>query len=397
MKNRFFRALIASLVMSSFLVTTLFAAPDASAIKEKRDAAQSEVNSVQAELTKVLTQINKLEEKLIETGEQVTKATEDLEAAEKKEQQQYEDMKCRIKYMYEVGDNMALEKIAKSGSIAELLSQAEYVQEIHKYDREQLNEYAKTKKKIANLKEQLEKDMKKLEKDQKDFETKKADLNSTLEEKRAEVDNLDEQFQKAVEQAAREAEAKRKREEEEARRQEALNRPSNPSRPSAPSGGQGGSGSAAGSGSTSGGSTSGGNTSKPGGSTSGGNASSGSNTSGGSQSTGNKNAAQAIVNAAYSQLGTPYVWGGTTPGVGLDCSGLTQYCHRVAGISIPRTSGPQGGGGKAVTNPQPGDIVCYSGHVGIYIGGGKMIHAPQPGDVVKIQSVYGTPWYRRYW
>ena len=114
-------------------------------------------------------------------------------------------------------------------------------------------------------------------------------------------------------------------------------------------------------------------------------------------SPGNSSTASAIVNAAYSQLGTPYVWGGTSPNVGLDCSGLVQYCHRVAGISLPRTSGPQGSGGQAVSNPQPGDVVCYSGHVGIYIGGGQMIHAPQPGDVVKIQSVYGRPWYRRYW
>ena len=112
---------------------------------------------------------------------------------------------------------------------------------------------------------------------------------------------------------------------------------------------------------------------------------------------GNAAVGQAIVNAAYSQQGVPYVWGGTSPGVGLDCSGLVQYCHRVAGISIGRTSGAQGGGGVAVSSPQPGDVVCYSGHVGIYIGGGQMIHAPEPGDVVKIASVYGSPWYRRYW
>ena len=128
------------------------------------------------------------------------------------------------------------------------------------------------------------------------------------------------------------------------------------------------------------------------------NSSAGSNNSGSNYvSPGNSSTASAIVNAAYSQLGTPYVWGGTTPNVGLDCSGLVQYCHRVAGISLPRTSGPQGSGGQAVSDPQPGDVVCYSGHVGIYIGGGQMIHAPQPGDVVKIQSVYGRPWYRRYW
>ena len=104
-----------------------------------------------------------------------------------------------------------------------------------------------------------------------------------------------------------------------------------------------------------------------------------------------------IVSAARSCLGTPYVWGGNTPGSGLDCSGLVKYCHSVAGISVDRTSSALGAGGKAVSSPQPGDVVCYVGHVGIYIGGGQMIHAPQPGDVVKVQSVYGSPWYRRYW
>ena len=108
-------------------------------------------------------------------------------------------------------------------------------------------------------------------------------------------------------------------------------------------------------------------------------------------------AAQAIVSAAYGQLGVPYVWGGSTPGQGLDCSGLVQYCHSVAGYSLGRTSQVQGGGGKAVSNPQPGDVVCYGSHIGIYIGNGQMIHAPHTGDVVRVASVYGSPWYRRYW
>ncbi len=77
------------------------------------------------------------------------------------------------------------------------------------------------------------------------------------------------------------------------------------------------------------------------------------------------------------------------------------YCHRAAGISLPHSSGSQGSGGKSVSSPQPGDVVCYAGHVGIYIGGGNMIHAPKPGDVVKVAKVSavrgGAAWYRRYW
>ena len=98
--------------------------------------------------------------------------------------------------------------------------------------------------------------------------------------------------------------------------------------------------------------------------------------------------ADAVVSAAYSQLGVPYVWGGTTPGVGLDCSGLTQYCYRQAGISIPRNTESQYAQGKklSLSEAQPGDILYRTGHVGIYIGGDHYIHAPHRGEVVKIDS-----------
>ena len=102
-----------------------------------------------------------------------------------------------------------------------------------------------------------------------------------------------------------------------------------------------------------------------------------------------------IVNAAYSQIGVPYVWGGSTPGVGLDCSGLVQYCYRQAGISIPRTSGDILAAGTIVSNPQPGDICWTPGHVAIYIGGGQMIEAQQTGVPVKVSSVRVT-YYVRY-
>ena len=99
----------------------------------------------------------------------------------------------------------------------------------------------------------------------------------------------------------------------------------------------------------------------------------------------------AIVDYAYQFLGTPYLWGGTTPS-GFDCSGFTQYVFKnAAGISLPRTTYDQINVGVAVSynNLQPGDLVFpHTGHVGIYIGGGQMIHAPSSGDVVKVSRVY---------
>jgi len=98
-----------------------------------------------------------------------------------------------------------------------------------------------------------------------------------------------------------------------------------------------------------------------------------------------------VISYAKQYLGTPYVWGGTSPS-GFDCSGFVQYVYRnAAGIELPRDTYGQIGAGSRVSQDQlqPGDLVFpHTGHVGIYIGGGQMIHAPKPGDVVKISSVW---------
>ncbi|CEO14468.1 cell wall hydrolase [[Clostridium] sordellii] len=118
----------------------------------------------------------------------------------------------------------------------------------------------------------------------------------------------------------------------------------------------------------------------------------------------NTNAASAVVNMAYSKLGSPYVWGAEGPNT-FDCSGLTSYVFRnAAGVSLPRTSGSQYGVGTSVSkaNLQPGDLVFFStggggiSHVGIYVGGGQMIHAPQTGDVVKVSNINSSYWQNAY-
>jgi cell wall-associated NlpC family hydrolase len=102
-------------------------------------------------------------------------------------------------------------------------------------------------------------------------------------------------------------------------------------------------------------------------------------------------AAQTAVNAALSQLGKPYVWGATGPN-SYDCSGLTQWAYKQAGITIPRVAAAQAGYGTPVSRSQlqPGDLVFFYSpisHVGIYLGNNQMVHAPTSGDVVKISPL----------
>jgi cell wall-associated NlpC family hydrolase len=106
---------------------------------------------------------------------------------------------------------------------------------------------------------------------------------------------------------------------------------------------------------------------------------------------GGSGAAQVALDTALAQRGKPYVWAAGGPG-SFDCSGLTQYAFRAAGISLPHSSRLQSQMGQAVSraNLQPGDLVFFYSpvsHVGIYIGNGQMVHAPTSGDVVKISSI----------
>ncbi|MEG1285416.1 MAG: NlpC/P60 family protein [Romboutsia sp.] len=119
----------------------------------------------------------------------------------------------------------------------------------------------------------------------------------------------------------------------------------------------------------------------------------------------NTSAAQAVVNLAYSKIGSPYVWGAEGPN-SFDCSGLTSYVYRnAAGISLPRTSSAQSGYGKTVSkaNLQPGDLVFFTtngtggvSHVGIYVGGGNMVHSPAPGQNVHVASINSSYYAGRF-
>lgn len=369
--------LITAVVTSSMIVTPVLAAPSVDDLKKEKAAKQNEVSSLQSQLTTLMGKVNTLESELIQTGEDITKAQSDLVVAQKKEKEQYAAMKKRIKYMYEAGNDSAFETLVTSDDFTDLLSKAEYVQNVHSYDRKQLQEYVETKQQISDLKDSLEKDQKELESKQVEYEKQGDNLNNLITSKSSEVANLDSEIQAAAEKAAKEA--AKKQQASAANNSTSSNRnnsttsnnttsnknnTSNTTRPSRPSGNNTSS-----------------STTKPSGNNTSSNTTSGSNANGGT-----------IVSRAYSQLGKPYEWGAYGPS-SFDCSGFVSYCLTGSYTRLGTTLTFMGW--TRVSNPQPGDVVTTATHCGIYIGNGQMIHAPHTGDVVKVGPVQSGMIYVR--
>lgn len=370
--------LITAVVTSSMIVTPVLAAPSVDDLKKEKASKQNEVSSLQSQLTTLMGKVNTLESELIQTGEDITKAQSDLVVAQKKEKEQYAAMKKRIKYMYEAGNDSAFETLVTSDDFTDLLSKAEYVQNVHSYDRKQLQEYVETKQQISDLKDSLEKDQKELESKQAEYEKQGDNLNNLITSKSAEVANLDSEIQAAAEAAAKEAaeraakEAAEKAAKEAAKKQQAsaANNSTSSNRHNS---------------TTSNNTTSNkhntSNTTRPSGNNTSSSTTSGSNANGGT-----------IVSRAYSQLGKPYVWGAYGPS-SFDCSGFVSYCLTGSYTRLGTTLTFMGW--TRVSNPQPGDVVTTATHCGIYIGNGQMIHAPHTGDVVKVGPVQSGMIYVR--
>ena len=337
-------AVIASALTASMVITPVFADPTQQELEEQKANAQSELESFQTELDTLLQKANDLEIELINTGQEITQAEKDLEAAEEKKEEQYEAMKLRIKFMYESGTGSAtMEKVMGAGNISDVLTQAEYSEKVHEYDREQLQEYADTVTEIENLQAALKEEMADLQETEEEYRTQQEALQETIASKQDEISDLDEMIQEA----ARKAEEARRAAEAEAARQQQLQQQTN----------TGGSG-------------------------------------GGTTPPYNAVTGNAVVDRAYSYIGNAeYVWGACSPGAFV-CSGFVAYCltgnYSRLGTTYTFLGWPR------VSDPQPGDVCVNAGHCGIYIGNGQMIHCADVGIGVIIGPVQAGMVYVRY-
>ena len=441
MKVRVVRALIASAAVSTLFVTTAFVTPvfaepenQVEALENQKSEVEAQADSINSQLVSLLVSYKALQQDIENQQVRIGEVGQDLAVAQENEQKQYEDMKLRIKYMYENGDASFAEAILTATSYSDLVNKSEYVEKVHGYDRNKLMEYVQTKEEVANLKTELEGEQADMEVMAQEMSSQQANLESTLTQMRAQIADFDSQLASA--QAEADAKVARMQEEQQIAQSKSENQTGNVS-----SANQVGSAANTGTTKPTGGNAtpstgnttpstgntgttkpSGGNTTPSTGNTttpSTGNVSTTTPSTGntgmttkpstGSSSNtskpGNASAGQKIANKGCEYIGNPYVYGGNSLTNGIDCSGFVPQIHAKFGISTPRNSTSLRYGGKAVavSDMMPGDVVCYEGHVAIYIGGGQIVHAsnskPYPAGGIKTSNAYYRTIVavRRYW
>lgn len=310
-------------------------------IEKQRNSVLNEISTLDSELVELMMNLEMLESDLAAKEEELVQAQADYEAAKQREEEQYEAMKLRIQYIYMEGNTDYLSMLLEADSFADFLNRTDFAKEIQTKDREMLTEYQETKAEVEELLEQLEQEKADLEDLQAEYEQEKAVVEASLAEKKAEQADYDSQLAEAKKQA--QAYTKKIQEKQAELKKLAAER----AKAEAAANANKGSGSSS--------------------------SSSGSKTPvSGNSSTGN-----AIAQYALQFVGNPYVAGGTSLTNGADCSGFTQSVFRNFGISLPRTSSAQRSAGREVSyaEAQAGDLICYSGHVAIYLGGGRIVHA----------------------
>ena len=319
------------------------------AINEAQSNLQEEMEAYDDMLMALLTDMELLE------SDMADKQVEIDQAAQEQEEIQYEAMKLRIQYMYENSDNSVWTAIAGATNITDLLNRVEYVTQVQDYDRKQLEAYQDTVQQVADLTDQLYAEMAEMEELEINYQEQQASLEGLIAEKSSQMDNFAGQLADAEALAGAYAATIREQNQiiadEEARIAAAAAAANN--------------------------SSGGGN---------------------GLTATGLNPAYTTSVSGsdvvAYAKqfVGNPYVFGGNSLTEGCDCSYFVMACFKQYGISLPRNSYAMQKSGQAVSYDcaQAGDIICYSGHVALYMGNGQIVHASSPTKGI----CYGTATYR---
>ena len=403
-----------------------------------KEQLENEIAALDAELVNVMVNIQVLEGDISNKETDIIKTKQDLAKAQKARDKQYEAMKQRIQYLYEKGGNDAwFQMMMNADNLSDLLTKAEYTQKMYDYDRDSLEKYANTIEQVKLLSERYEQEKAELEAMKQEYEAESVNLQSMLDQKRYESANCDDEIAYAQQMATEYAnliaeqqaeierlEAERIAAEEEARRQ--AEAAAAAAAAEAESEGEAETHAdyedqtfydedgnvvdieeaaangdivydedgdvrdatvvvGASSGSSDSDSSSDYEYDEYGNVIDSDNtvdASSYTSTSSGSGS------GSSVVDYATQFVGNPYVWGGTSLTNGADCSGFVQSVYANFGVSLPRTSYEQQNAGYEVSyaDAQPGDLICYGGHVAIYMGNGQIVHASNSRDGIKISN-----------
>ena len=382
---------------------------------------QDEINSLDANLVNVMVSIQTLEGDISNKEADIQQTQEDLQKAQNAKDKQYEAMKQRIQYLYEKGGNEAwFQMMMSADNLSELLTKAEYTQKMYDYDRQSLEKYANTITQVTNLGNQYQQEKAELEGMKQEYESESVNLQNQIDTKKANSADCDNEIAYAQEMANEYAnliqeqqaeieqlEAERIAAEEEARRQAEAEAAAAAAAAEQEDqtvydeeGNEVDADEAAENGDTV--YDEEGNEIDPSESTSDssddveydeyGNVIDSDNTvdpdSVSTSSSSSSGSGSSIVDYATQFVGNPYVWGGTSLTGGADCSGFTQSVYAQFGYSLPRTSYEQQNWGTEVSyaDAQPGDLICYGGHVAIYMGNGQIVHASNSRDGIKISN-----------